>query len=114
MTLREVYSWDGFWWIGASVSTVAIVAILFCVGLALAALLVAFKPTLHCRVPSYLMTLRTQQTAIMGEKHIARDVHEPLRISYVVAVSWKHRWLFGFLAFQPAEAPTISQNRVGD
>ncbi|WP_439398774.1 hypothetical protein ACRQ5Q_15325 [Bradyrhizobium sp. PMVTL-01] len=106
--MADLLAWSGFYWVGVMVVLAIVTALVVVAGAALVVCVIAFFPKFHCRAPATRMILSTYRTdCYTGEGHHIKSGSD-LRISRIIGLSWKVKWVFGLIVFGPDDTPSFS------
>ncbi len=106
--MNELLSWPGFYWTGVVVIGIGLTAFAAIACVVLIVLVATLFPKFHCRAPETRMILSTYRTdCYTGEGgHIKSG--SDLRISRIIGLSWKVKWVFGLIVFGRDDTPPFS------
>lgn len=89
---------DMFWWIGVGATSALVVVIAFMLALLVVALWQNYGPKFHWRAPLTEMVITTYRGDVRtGEGKRVKIGAPDLRISYVIGMSWRFKFLVGLM-----------------
>lgn len=92
--------WSGFQWIGIGVSALALLAALILLYAVIAVFWDRYGLSFMCRKPKTEIIWSTYRGDVRTGEGKRVKCNKDLRITSLVGVSWRSRWLFGIMTFK--------------
>lgn len=98
--MSQILNWPGFYWIGAVVAGIVVVALLAILAILAMVVIASIRLKFHCRKPATNMVLSAYRADITSGEGRPIKAAEDLRVARILGCSWKLKWVFGLLIFE--------------